>query len=161
MNYQELQKLYHKNPVAFYVAMTAVLHHGKNHFASAEPSSFIEESNLLSSEMKKDVAADALAIAQASESVIFAIIQRELPTVESEDGTIPPLHEFGDEEDICPLCGAEIEYEGDNSIDDGGTIVSWTCPECDAIGQAGYNSAFDRHYNVRDKNGNLRPEEEK
>lgn len=161
MTYQGLQNLYHKNPVAFYVALTTVLYHGKNHFVSAEPSSFIEESNLLSSEMKKDVAADVLAIAQASERVIFAIIQRELPITESKDGATPPLHEFGDEEDICPLCGATINYEGDNAIDDGGTIVSWTCPECGAIGQAGYNSVFDRHYNVRDEHGNLRPEEGK
>lgn len=79
--------------------------------------------------------------------------------VEEGDGDIPPLHKFGDEEDICPFCGGTIDYEGDNRIDDSGTIVSWTCPDCGAIGQAGYNSVFDRHYNVRDKDGTLRPEE--
>lgn len=63
-------------------------------------------------------------------------------------------HELTNIEDICPLCGAEIEYQGDQELDDSGSVVSWECPKCGATGKAGYNLVFDAHYQVCDANGN-------
>lgn len=57
-------------------------------------------------------------------------------------------------EDTCPLCGAEIEYLGDQQLDDDGSIVSRECPKCGATGKAGYHLVFDAHYRVCDANGN-------
>ena len=55
----------------------------------------------------------------------------------------------GDQEDRCPVCGAEIEYDGDQEIVDDGTIVGFSCPVCGAHGKAGYNLVFDAYYDVQ------------
>lgn len=62
-----------------------------------------------------------------------------------------------DEEGICPLCGAEIEYNGSHDIDDDGGTIPWECPNCEATGKEGYNRVFDRHYDVCDAAGNPVP----
>lgn len=63
-----------------------------------------------------------------------------------------------DEDGICPVCGAEIEYDGDEDDDgNGGGWWDWECPECGATGRAGFDKVFDRHYNVVDKDGNPIP----
>lgn len=86
--------------------------------------------------------------------VIFAVIQREISPVKGDDDMIPFLNHYGDEDGVCPCCGALIDYEGDNAVDDSGTIVSWTCPKCGASGQSGYTGVFDGHYRVVDAAGN-------
>lgn len=62
-----------------------------------------------------------------------------------------------DKEGICLVCGASIEYEGKNDIDDDGGTFPWNCPKCGASGLEGYTRLFDRHYNVVDANGGLIP----
>lgn len=64
-------------------------------------------------------------------------------------------------EGICPVCGAEIEYTGDNNIDDNGGTFPWNCKNCGASGKEGYNRIFDKHYDVTDCYGNYIPEQEK
>ena len=56
------------------------------------------------------------------------------------------------EEGICPICGGELKYSGEEPLDDGG-IYDWTCCCCGATGKEGYSKVFDRHYDVRDGNG--------
>jgi len=62
-----------------------------------------------------------------------------------------------DEEGICPICGGELEYGGDEPLDDGG-VYNWTCPHCGATGKEGYDKVFDRHYDVQDGDGNPYPD---
>lgn len=45
-----------------------------------------------------------------------------------------------EQEGICPLCGAEVEYAGENIIDDDGGVFPWTCPNCGAHGKESYRS---------------------
>lgn len=53
-----------------------------------------------------------------------------------------------DREGICPVCGAEIEYNDNIQLDDCG-VYPWECPSCDARGEEGYVELFDgHHYNV-------------
>lgn len=106
---------------------------------------------------KCEILALAKTMTGVSLDALIAVIQRDLPPVKGGDGDVPPLNSNGDEDGVCPVCGAEIEYEGDNEVDDDGTIVSWECPECGATGKTGYTSVFDRHYRVQDKNGNEIP----
>ncbi len=54
-----------------------------------------------------------------------------------------------DREGHCPVCGAEIEYGGDQEIVDDGTVVSFSCPKCGAHGKAGYDLVFDAYYDVK------------
>ena len=57
-----------------------------------------------------------------------------------------------DEAGVCPICGGELEYGSDISLDEGG-VYEWTCPDCGAAGKEGYNKVFDQHYDVRDGDG--------
>ena len=71
---------------------------------------------------------------------------------------LSPAEEEQDKDGICPVCGAEIEYDGDEDDDgNGGGWWDWECPKCGASGRAGFDKVFDRHYNVVDKNGNPIP----
>lgn len=56
--------------------------------------------------------------------------------------------------DICPVCGETLEFMGDQEIVDDGTIVSWTCPGCGATGRQGNDLKFEKHYCVKDADGN-------
>ena len=56
--------------------------------------------------------------------------------------------EIKEHEGICPLCGSQIEYNGENIIDDDGGKFPWQCPTCGATGEEGYSRVFDKHYNV-------------
>lgn len=59
-----------------------------------------------------------------------------------------------DREGICPLCGASVEYEANEQMDDGG-VHFWSCPECGATGKEGYDGVFDgKHYDVEGGDGN-------
>ena len=63
----------------------------------------------------------------------------------------PPC--LSDEEGVCPLCGAELKYNGAHDIDDDGGTIPWECTNCGATGAEGYNRVFDQHYNVCDASG--------
>lgn len=56
-------------------------------------------------------------------------------------------------DDICPLCGEEVEFDGAYDHDDDGATLNWICPHCGATGKAGYSFAFTQHYCVQDGNG--------
>lgn len=62
-----------------------------------------------------------------------------------------PVHM--DQKGICPACGAELRYDGPHEIMDDGGPIPWTCPSCGATGKEGYDTVFDRHYDVKDGNG--------
>ena len=61
-----------------------------------------------------------------------------------------------EDEGICPICGGELEYGDDEPLDNGG-VYDWTCSSCGATGKEGYSKVFDRHYDVRDGDGNPYP----
>ena len=58
---------------------------------------------------------------------------------------------------VCPVCGSNVTYTGEHEFDDSGGKYGWECHHCGASGEEGYNRAFDRHYNVADKDGNPIP----
>lgn len=51
-------------------------------------------------------------------------------------------------EDICPLCGGELNWAGDRDLQDDGAVASWSCPSCGAHGMAGWNLAFEGYFNI-------------
>lgn len=84
------------------------------------------------------------------EDVANAVQRIVKPFEDTMGQRIPFLHPNGDEEDVCPVCGTEVEYQGDRDIDyNDGTEVSWVCPACKAEGKALYNDSFVQHTDVR------------
>lgn len=61
-----------------------------------------------------------------------------------------------DEEGICPICGGELEYGSDVSLDEGG-YREWRCLGCNAAGKEMYDKVFDEHYDVIDSSGKPYP----
>lgn len=71
--------------------------------------------------------------------------------------TVKEHLDFQDKEGVCPACGSQIEYEG-NEQTDGGGVRCWICPACGTTGKEGYDEVFDgHHYNVRDAAGKPLP----
>ena len=97
----------------------------------------------------------ALLASHTDTDVLLAFIQREVPLFEDKRGDrIPPLHDDGDEEDICPVCGSEFEPNGDMDSDgNGGLAMTWHCPHCGASGSSDYDGCFLNHRDVIDKDG--------
>lgn len=152
MKYEELANICRKDPETFKIAFTLFAGIGAERIGAMTMADF--HGSLQEINNKYEVLALAKTMTGVSLDALTAVIQRDLPPVKGGDGDVPPLNSNGDEDDICPVCGAEIEYEGDNEVDDDGTIVSWECPECGATGKAGYIGVFDRHYKVCDADGN-------
>lgn len=155
MTYEELVNECQRDTAAFKMAFILLGGWGAKNIDSLTPEYL--QGNMMTGLYKEKLVKLAKGMAEAPSEVLLAVIQRALPPIVGDGKEIPYLHDFGDEDGICPVCGAEFEYEGDNDVDDSGTIVSWTCPECGASGQAAYNGVFDRHYNVVDKDGNKIP----
>lgn len=157
MTYTELKHLCHKNEVAFRIALQTCMVQGLDTVRDKDFSINIG-GNLFNDDFKAEINKAAKCIAETPSHVVLAIIQREMAPVSDGGETIPPLHEYGDEEGICPACGSEVEYNGDHHIDDEGTTVSWHCPECGATGKSGCKCAFTGHYDVCDEAGNPLPQ---
>lgn len=158
--YEELEKQYWENPLYFKVAIYTILNHGLNHFKEAPMTSDALDSNLFADNAKTAISSLVNSLADASPNILLALIKRNMEYPSPSEG-IPPLHLYGDEDGICPVCGAKIDSWGSTNVDDCGTMVSWKCLECGATGKAGYDSVFDHHYMVCDANGKELPGREK
>ena len=150
-NYEKIADFCNEDPVLFRQAFVAFAGLGAVKMKHLTPAMFDDKNDLSDEDIEKVVEMAKL-MAELSSDALFAIIQRNLPAVEGDDKEVPFLHEFGDEDDICPCCGAEIKYCGEHDPDDSGYTIDWECPECGA-GKAGYTAVFDRHYKVRDAIG--------
>lgn len=50
--------------------------------------------------------------------------------------------------DNCPLCGSELDFQGDQEIVDDSTCTTWECPNCNAHGEQWSNIVFAYHTEV-------------
>lgn len=81
-----------------------------------------------------------------AEELVKAMCDRheiELTAEDHSETEIQAAHEG-----ICPLCGAEIEYDGFHEMDDCGGMYTWDCPQCGAHGKEGYTRKFDGYYSM-------------
>lgn len=108
-NYEKIASFCSEDPVLFRQAFVAFAGLGAVKMKHLTPAMFDDKNDLSDEDIEKVVAMAKL-MAELSSDALFAIIQRNLPVVEGDDKEVPFLHEFGDEDDICPCCGAEIEY---------------------------------------------------
>lgn len=145
MDYATLKNKYFRlGDIVFSMALDILMEYGRNFLRQANNSVTIS-GNLISEEMKADVIAYAKDLANAEPAVIIALIQRDITPIDGDGVAIPKLNN-GHEDGVCPFCGGEIEYNGDQDIiDDSDTAVTWKCPDCGASGTACYHGVFAGH----------------
>lgn len=142
-----------ENASAWTMAATIVVENARadlRHMTEGELAGMIQNgiSNLVMPEQVPAIAHMGKELAELEPMELLYFIQQCAPEVIRPSSFTWNV----DEEGICPVCGASIEYTGDDDIDDDGGKHSWTCPKCGASGEEGYNAVFDRHYNVVDAN---------
>lgn len=148
--YNEVRNLYLLNPTAFRVGLTTLIQIGANALQSDSITTDVFPGNVMTEDFKETCLAVAKNLSELPLNVLLAFIQRDLQPEQGD--SIPPLHPFGDENNICPLCDAEIECE--NPVlreDEAGATIRWSCPDCGATGTAAYSLTFRRHFTVRDR----------
>ena len=150
MKYEDLKKAYNDNPLVFNGALLAVFTHGSKALARPDATvRFQVSGNIIDADMQRKMLDLACELSMVSFNDLMAFVHNDASFHFSKEFA-PGL----DEEGVCPVCGASVEYSGENEIDDEGGSFPWTRPECGATGREGYDRAFDRHYDVEDKDGN-------
>lgn len=142
----DLQNAMRTNEHACRLAFSLLMQEGKQKFTGMSEKDIENElePSVFDGEDLASIAKAVFSLAGTESDEVFSAIQQfSSPDDES------------DLEDICPLCGAEIDYLGDRDLDDNGTHVSWECPHCKATGVAQYADRFLFHNNVRDAEGKL------
>ena len=119
--YEELDKAYTESGhTVFIMALNALISLGRDTVAAmAHPAAIAAtiQGNIFSEDFKLEVGRIALMMANADIDVLLAVIQRTVvPFTDPQGKRIPFLHPNGDEEDVCPACGAEVEYLGDLAL---------------------------------------------
>lgn len=151
MDFERLKQQYRENPAAFRNALHILLSVGIDALNDVNFTPDFVGGKYVSSKAKAQAVSIAKELAKTDVIVVLAVIQRILPAVEADD--LPPLHAYEDEDDTCPLCkGTELEYGAYDALT---STRPWECRQCGATGKAGYDEVFDRHYNVRSKDGKV------
>ncbi len=158
IGFAELSHIASSDPLRFSMALTAILTKGTERIREWTPADielFLDSwKNFLTREYAKGVYDLALKLSRLDiNDLINYLYNAGYPhSVLDADG-----NKLEDEEGICPVCGAAVEFE-DNIQMDGGGVYPWKCPTCGATGKQGYNEVFDgHHYDVRDGDGKSLP----
>ena len=157
MNQKDYQKLISIPETRFKIAARVVLTLGVSKVTEMTAEEIIDGLSNLSGFMEggeiKVIAGAAKCLAGIDSAELLGYIH--FCDFEFRDPDPGALH---DEDGICPVCGAEVKYDGNEEDDgNGGGTWGWDCPECGASGKAGFNKVFDRHYNVTDGDGESIP----
>lgn len=158
-DYEKLREIYlQQGHTVFIMALSVLLKVGSDGLEICDGTELIP-GNLFTEGAKLQIMQAAKVMANSPGDVLLAVIQRVLPEISDPAGVrIPFSHAFGDQQCVCPLCGGELEYQGDQVIIDDGTLVSWVCKSCGAIGKEGADIVFGHHYDVYDAEGNMAPD---
>ncbi len=152
MKFEEFNKLACDNRMALLMAIDLLMQNGRTFVQETATAEIISAMKVSTSNFIADVILD--------EIVSTAKKLSPLKTCDVLDYVKRSELEFkksgAQEAGICPICGGTLEYGEDEPIDDGG-VIDWTCSDCGATGQEGYDKVFDKHYNVYDSEGNPFP----
>lgn len=107
-------------------------------------------SNLISDDTRTDILECAREMAvflnesTAEMSLLSVIMREDAGPTDQEEG------------DICPLCGGELDFDGDEEVTyENGRFVEthWRCMDCGAHGTQVNDIVFSRHENVTNGSG--------
>lgn len=149
---EEFNRLANGDRVTLAVALELLLQNGRKAILREEPLKLAADckeclGNFFAEDALRETAIVCQQLASLDTNILVGYIRRG-----DLDMKIPDTDEGG----ICPICGGELEYGNDVSLDEGGAY-EWTCPSCGAAGKEGYNKVFDQHYDVQDGDGNPFP----
>lgn len=148
MRFDDFNKLVYSNRIVLLVAIDLLMENGRvfvKDTALADLVSALKScGNLFAESVLTEIAETAKALSQLRTCKLLEYVKRS-----NLDFKKPSAQESG----VCPICGGRLEYGEDEPIDDGG-VIDWTCSDCGATGQEGYDKVFDKHYNVYDSEGN-------
>lgn len=152
MNTEQFDKLARTDRVVLLSALTLLWQNGRREIQAKDVSALTEDcmsslGTLYTKEKLHEIAMLCKELAVLDTAELIRCIRCDSMEVEGPNADV---------EGICPICGSELVYGDDESLDDGG-VYEWTCPNCGATGKEGYDKVFDKHCNVRDGEGNLYP----
>lgn len=148
MNFEQFNQVALGDPLTLMAAMELLLQNGRGMIQSRQASELVsdcqESLGALFTEGKlREIVDVCQGLAGLDSKTLVDYIHR---------GSLEIKDPGADEEGVCPICGGELEYGNDISMDDG-VLYEWICPGCGATGKGGYCKTFDRHYEVRDGDG--------
>ena len=135
--------------VTLFTALELLMQNGREVIQSKEPDELtaacVESlGGFMTEDKLREVAAVSKELAALELNVLLSYIRRSNMNVK-----LPGAEESG----ICPICGGELEYGQEITLEDDAGYHEWTCAECGATGKEYYDKVFDRHYEVKDKDG--------
>lgn len=148
MNFEQFNQVALGDPLTLMAAMELLLQNGRGMIQSRQASELVsdcqESLGALFTEGKlREIVDVCQGLAGLDSKTLVDYIHR---------GSLEIKNPGADEEDVCPICGGDLEYGSDISMD-AGVLYEWICPGCGATGKGGYYKTFDRHYDVRDRDG--------
>lgn len=143
MDFEQFNRLATGDPMTLHMALELLLQNGRRTIRAVETPQLMDActadmGGLFTAGKIQEIVDACKMLAGLETGKLVSYIKRSGLDVKDPDA---------DEEGICPLCGAELEYENDIRTDDGG-FFEWKCPNCGATGKEGYDKVFDRHYDV-------------
>lgn len=149
MEFERFNQLATSDRVTLFTALELLMQNGREVIQAKEPveltAACVESLGGFMTEGKlREVAAVSKELAGLELNVLLSYIRHS-----NMDVKLPGADESG----ICPICGCELEYRKEITLEDDAGYHEWTCPECGATGREYYDKVFDRHYEVKDKDG--------
>jgi len=148
MKYEDFEKQYRGDPVAFHLALDIFMDRGRDaieRLSDQELALSVTHriSSLFVNEKVVKIAKTARDLAGLKTMDLFSYAAR--CGIRLEDTPV-------DDPEVCPLCGGSLRY-GDHDITDELRTQNWTCENCGATGKEVYRLVFDCHYDVRNNEG--------
>ena len=143
MNFEQFNQLAVGDPLTLLVALELLLQSGRAAIQSKKTAELVLDhqvslGSLFTEGKLREIVDVCQRLAGLETKAMVDYIHRSSLEVKDSDA---------DDAGVCPICGGELEYEGDIHTDDGG-FFEWKCPGCGATGKEGYDKVFDQHYDV-------------
>lgn len=148
MTLEEFNRLATGNRVALVVALELLLQNGRRVIQQEDPMKLVASckaplGGFFAEDAFQEIVGVCRKLAALDTNVLVAYIRHS-----SLDLKALGVEETG----VCPICGGELEYGSDITLDDGG-YHEWRCPGCGATGKEMYGKIFEEHYDVIDGSG--------
>lgn len=149
MEFERFNQLAISDRVTLFTALELLLQNGRRVIQTEELPTLVSTcvsslGGFVTEEKLHEAVAVSKKLADLELNMLISYIRRSRMDVK-----IPGAEESG----ICPMCGGELEYGQEITLEDDAGYHEWTCSECGATGKEYYDKVFDRHYEVKENGG--------